>query len=217
MHEMKDVEKVADDLYLIKQPMRVGWFCGITVVLGTSRIGLVDTGFENTPVDYVFPLVQELGRRIEEIDSVVNTHQDGDHVWGNKVIKERTKAKIAIHELEAEAVETVDVKLRDGDLVELGDRTFRVIHTPGHRPGSICLYDPKNYTLITGDSVCGDRTDLIRMNEGIYISSLKKLLDLDVSVMVMSHPFKPPGKAVLTGNEPKEMIRASITIAEKLR
>lgn len=49
----------------------------------------------------------------------------------------------------AEAVETADVKLKDGDVVELGDRNFRVVHTPGHRPGSICLYDQKNYTLIT--------------------------------------------------------------------
>jgi len=112
---MKGVEKAADDLYFIKQPIREGWFCGATIILGTGRIGLVDTGFENTPVEYIFSLVEELGRRPEEIDYVVNTHRDGDHVLGNKVIKERTKANIAIHELEAEAVDTADIKLRDGD------------------------------------------------------------------------------------------------------
>jgi glyoxylase-like metal-dependent hydrolase (beta-lactamase superfamily II) len=216
MYETKSVEKVADDLYFVKQPIREGWFCGAIIILGTRRIGLVDTGFENTPVDYIFPLVQELGRSLEEIDYVVNTHRDGDHVLGNKVIKERTKANIAIHELEAEAVDTADIKLRDGDLVELGDRKLGVVHTPGHRPGSICLYDEKSYTLITGDSVCGDRTDLIRMDKEIYISSLKKLLDLDTRVMIMSHPFKPLGKSILVGNEAKEMIHASIDIAEKL-
>jgi glyoxylase-like metal-dependent hydrolase (beta-lactamase superfamily II) len=214
---MKDVEMVADDLYFVKQPIREGWFGGVLVVLGTDKIGLVDTGFENTPEDYIFPLIQELGRRPEGIDYVVNTHRDGDHVLGNKVIKEKTKAKIAIHELEAEAVETADVKLKDGDVVELGDRRFIVIHTPGHRPGNICLYDQKDRTLITGDSVCGDRTDLIRMDKKLYISSLKKLLDLDVRVLVMSHPFKPLGKIVLAGNETKEMIQASIAIAENLK
>jgi len=217
VYEMKGVQKVADDLYFVKQPIREGWFCGAIIISGTGRIGLVDTGFENTPVDYIFPLVDELGRRPEEIDYVVNTHRDGDHVLGNKVIKERTKANIAIHELEADAVDTADIKLRDGDLVELGDRTFEVIHTPGHRPGSICLYDEKSYTLITGDSVCGDRTDLIRMDKEIYISSLKKLLDLDTRVMIMSHPFKPLGKSILVGNEAKEMIHASIDIARKLK
>ena len=213
---MKSVEKVADDLYFVRQPIRGGWFCGAIIILGTGRIGLVDTGFENTPVDYIFPLVGELGRRPEEIDYVANTHRDGDHVLGNKVIKERTKADIAIHELEAEAVDTADIKLRDRDLVELGDRPFGVIHTPGHRPGSICLYDSRNYTLITGDSVCGDRTDLIRMDKEIYMSSLKKLPDLDTRVMIMSHPFKPLGNSILVGNEAKEMIHASIAIAEKL-
>jgi glyoxylase-like metal-dependent hydrolase (beta-lactamase superfamily II) len=213
---MIDYEKAANDLYFIKQHLREGWFFGVTVLLGARRIGLVDTGFENTPVDRIFPLIQELGRRPEEIDCVVNTHRDGDHVLGNKVTKERTKATIAIHELEAEAVETADMKLQDGDLVELGDRTFRVVHTPGHRPGSICLYDAKNCTLITGDSVCGDRTDLIRMDKEIYISSLKKLLDLDTKLLIMSHPFRPLGKSILGGNEPKEMMDASIAIAEEL-
>jgi glyoxylase-like metal-dependent hydrolase (beta-lactamase superfamily II) len=213
---MIDYEKAANDLYFIKQPLREGWFFGVTVVLGATRIGLVDTGFENTPVDRIFSLVQELGRRPEEIDYVVNTHRDGDHVLGNKVIKERTKATIAIHELEAEAVETADVKLQDGDRVELGDRAFTVIHTLGHRPGSICLYDVKNHTLITGDSVCGDRTDLIRMDKEIYISSLKKLLDLDTRLLIMSHPFKTLGKSILSRNGPKEMMDASIAIAEEL-
>ena len=137
-------------------------------------------------------------------------------VLGNKVTKERTKATIAIHELEAEAVETADIRLQDGDLVELGDRTYRVVHAPGHRPGSICVYDAKNCTLITGDSVCGDRTDLIRMDKDIYISSLKKLLDLDTRLLIMSHPFKPLGKSILSGNEPEEMVRESTAIAEKL-
>lgn len=212
---MKDVEKVADDLYLIKF-LGVKSICGVTLVLGASGIGLVDTGYENTPVDYIFPLVQELGREYEEINYVVNTHRDGDHVLGNKVIKEKTGALIAIHELEAEAVETADFTLKEGDVVELGDRKFKVVHIPGHRPGNICLYDEKKHILIAGDSVCGERKDLIRMDKAIYINSLKRLLDLDIRVMIMSHPFKPLGKSILVGNEPKDMILASIDIAEIL-
>lgn len=213
---MEDVERVADDIYFVKHPVRVGWLVGVSVILGTEKIGLVDTGFENTPVDHIFPLIRELGRKPEEINYVVNTHRDGDHILGNKTVKENTKAKIAIHELEAEAVETVDIELKHGDMVELGDRAFEVLHTPGHRPGSICLYDRRNQTLISGDSICGDRTELIRMDKEIYISSLQKLLNLDLRVLVMSHPFKPPRKSILTGNETKEMIKASIDIAEKL-
>jgi glyoxylase-like metal-dependent hydrolase (beta-lactamase superfamily II) len=214
---MLNVEKVANDIFFIKQPIREGWYFGVTLILGSDKIGLVDTGFENTPIEAIFPLIQELGRRPEEINYVVNTHRDGDHVLGNKVIHEKLGTKIAIHELEVEAVKTTNVELKDGDLVELGDREFKVIHTPGHRPGSICLYDQTNQVLITGDSVCGHRTDLIRMDEGIYINSLNKLLDLEIKVLIMSHPFKPPGKSILYGNEVNEMILASIEIAENLR
>lgn len=213
---MKHAEIVDDDLYFVKQATPTGSFVGVTISLGKNKIGLVDTGYENTPTEYIFPAIRELGRKPEEIDYVVNTHRDGDHVQGNKVIKEMTKAKIAIHELEAEAVETADIKLKDGDIVRLGDRKFRVVHAPGHRPGNICLYDESASILLTGDSVCGERTNLIRMNKEIYIESLKKLLNLNIRVLVMSHPFNPMGKCILTGKEPEEMIQASINIAEKL-
>ncbi len=213
---MSDVEQVAADLYLVKQPLRVGWFCTVAVVLGVHKIGLVDTGFENTPEDYIFPLFRQLGRRIEEIGYVVNTHRDRDHVLGNQVVKMRTGATIAIHELEADAIETADVTFTDGDEVVLGDRVFTVVHTPGHRPGSICLHDAVNSVLITGDSVCGDRTDLIRMEPALYIESLTKITALHSDTLIMSHPFQPLGKSVLTGAESDQMLKASITIAENL-
>jgi glyoxylase-like metal-dependent hydrolase (beta-lactamase superfamily II) len=217
MINMNSIQKVAEDLYLIEQPVRPGWFVGVVIVLGSESIGLVDTGFERTPKEYIFPALKNLEHKPEEITFVVNTHRDGDHILGNKVIKDATKAKIAVHELEAEAIETSDVNLKNEESVKLGNRDFKVVYTPGHRPGSICLYDQKNYTLITGDSVCGDRTDLIRMDKNIYIRSLKQLLDLNIEILVMSHPFKPLGKSVLNRKESKEMIQASIDIAKKLK
>jgi glyoxylase-like metal-dependent hydrolase (beta-lactamase superfamily II) len=211
---MVELTKVAEDLYFIPQPIREGWHCGVILVLGADAIGLVDTGFEHTPQERIFPALGQLGRRPDEIQYVINTHRDGDHVLGNQVIKAHTSAIIAIHELEADAVAVVDVRLREGDIVGLGTRQFQVIHTPGHRPGSICLYDRENTTLLTGDSVCGDRTDLIRMDPTIYMKSLKNLLSLDVHVLVMSHPFQPLGKSILHGTEAQDMIHASIDIAE---
>ena len=212
---MKNVERIADDLHFIKYIHREGTFVGITVVLGRRKIGLVDTGFEATIINHLFPFLREIGRNPEEVDFVVNTHRDGDHVQGNKIIKEKTKAKIAIHELDAEAVEAVDVKLKNGDYVELGDRKFEVIHTPGHTPGNICLYQRENKLLIVGDSLVGDRVNLIRMDKDIYINSIKRLLDLNVRLLIQSHPRKPLGKGILVGEEPREMMLASISLAEK--
>jgi glyoxylase-like metal-dependent hydrolase (beta-lactamase superfamily II) len=207
-------EKVTNDIFVARQEMRPSWTCNVVLVFGEDKIGVVDTGYENTPEDYVFPLIEEKGRRLDEVSIIVNTHRDGDHIMGNTVFKERTGAPIAIHELEMEAVPTADTKL--GDNVTLGDRVFKVIHTPGHRPGAVCLYDEESKTLLTGDSVCGTRENLIRMDKNIYIDSLKKLLELDVELMIMSHPFAPPGKDVLRGGEAKRMIEASIEVAVNL-
>jgi glyoxylase-like metal-dependent hydrolase (beta-lactamase superfamily II) len=214
VYKLENIESVADDLHVLKYVHREGTFVGITVVLGRRKIGLVDTGFEATIVDHLFPFLREKGRNPEEIDFVVNTHRDGDHVQGNQSIKAQTKAKIAIHELDAEAVDPVDVKLKNGDTVELGDRTFEVIHTPGHTPGSICLYQLAKKLLIVGDSLVGDRVNLIRMDTNVYLTSLNRLLDLDVRLLIQSHPRVPFTKAILTEDEPREAILANITLAE---
>jgi glyoxylase-like metal-dependent hydrolase (beta-lactamase superfamily II) len=213
---MMDIQKVTSDLYVIPFKIREGWTGSVLLVLGTTAMGLVDTGFEQTPVDRIFPMVKQLGREIGDIQYVVNTHRDRDHVEGNAMIQAHTPATIAIHELEASAVHHIDVTFHDNDVVELGDRRFRVIHTPGHRPGNICLYDPTAQLLITGDTVCGTRTNLIRMDPTIYIASLQKLSTLDIQQLIMSHPFQPLGKNVLQGTECYDMIRASIRIAETL-
>ena len=212
---MENVVEVFDDLFVVTQDMRPGWYCSVFVVFGENSIGIVDTGYENTPTDYVFPLLKAKGRSPDEVDLIVNTHRDGDHIRGNDVFKENTGALIVAHSLAAEAIPSMDKTMEDGDVLRLGDRQFKVIHTPGHRPGAVCLLDEDHKVMITGDSVCGEREDLIRMDKGIYIESLKKLLELDVEVMIMSHPFKPAGKNILRGEEIEEMIRASIGIAER--
>ncbi|MCW4049763.1 MAG: MBL fold metallo-hydrolase [Candidatus Bathyarchaeota archaeon] len=70
--------------------------------------------------------------------------------------------------------------LKDGDKVELGDRTLDVVHTPGHSPDSICLLDKKNKILWTGDSfypapiyVYAPTTNLDQ-----FIASFKKMTDM---------------------------------------
>ena len=57
---------------------------------------------------------------------------------------------------------------------------------------------------------------LIRTSKEEYISSMKKLLSLQIAILVLDHPYKPFSKAVLTGKEPKEMILKSIKAAEDI-
>jgi hypothetical protein len=55
------------------------------------------------------------------------------------------------------------------------------------------------------------------MDKHIYIESLQRLLGLDVETMIMSHPFDPMGKDILRGDEPRQMIEASIEIAQNIK
>lgn len=79
----------------------------------------------------------------------------------------------------------------DGDRIDLGDRTLVVMHTPGHTPDSICLYDERDSLLFTGDTVLTG-ANLAQFNEadiGTYAASTRRLADIadDVRLVVPHH------------------------------
>jgi len=213
---MEGILKIADDLYFVRHPVRPGWFCGITVVAGSEKLGLIDTGYENTPEEYLFPFLKELGRDVKEISLIYNTHGDGDHIEGNDVIKKAANATIVCHEQEADVIPSADETVTDGDSITLGDRVFTVVHCPGHRQGNTCLFDKSSSLLVTGDTIVGTRSELIRVGKEPYIASLKKIAALSPAAVLMSHPFDPAGKNFLKGKEIDEMIQASIKVAESI-
>jgi hydroxyacylglutathione hydrolase len=105
----------------------------------------------------------------EQIDTIILTHCHFDHTARVKEIASLCKAKVAIHKNDARGLveDTLslsihfgarspgiapDIILDDGDI--LGELT--VIHTPGHTPGSICLFSDRDHILISGDTVFSD-------------------------------------------------------------
>lgn len=85
----------------------------------------------------------------------------------------------------AEATQTV----RDGDRIDLGDRSFEVIHLPGHSPGSIGLWEEQTGILFSGDAVYdGALIDTMPDSDiNAYIASMKRLADLPVSLVHAGH------------------------------
>jgi glyoxylase-like metal-dependent hydrolase (beta-lactamase superfamily II) len=79
--------------------------------------------------------------------------------------------------------------LDDGDLVDLGDRRFRVIHTPGHSPGGIALFEEATGVLIAGDILYDGPlvTDTFHSDLGDYARTLRAIRDLPVSVVHGGH------------------------------
>jgi glyoxylase-like metal-dependent hydrolase (beta-lactamase superfamily II) len=76
--------------------------------------------------------------------------------------------------------------LADGDAVDLGDRAFTVLHTPGHTAGSICLWDPEKGILLSGDAMYVD-AKLGWEDPVAFAASLRRLHDLDVRVVHSGH------------------------------
>jgi glyoxylase-like metal-dependent hydrolase (beta-lactamase superfamily II) len=79
--------------------------------------------------------------------------------------------------------------LDEGDVIDLGDVAYQVLHVPGHSPGSIALWDAKSRTVFSGDSVYdGDLLDaLYHSDPTTYRQTLERLRDLDAEVFHGGH------------------------------
>ena len=107
------------------------------------------------PADEHDTLLAEAESKGLTIKYIVNTHSHIDHVMGNKEMVRRTGAKIVIHEADApgladtpqnlldmfgaEPSPPADILVSDGDVIKVGNIGLKVIHTPGHTPGGMCL------------------------------------------------------------------------------
>ncbi len=116
-----------------------------------------------------------------KIKYIVNTHGHPDHTGGNKIFRKATDAPLLIHEYDAHMLKGpfADRVLRDGDSVQVGEIVLRVLHTPGHSPGSICLVG--NDVVLTGDTLFAGsigRYDLPGGSLKEIKKSLKKLMIL---------------------------------------
>lgn len=79
--------------------------------------------------------------------------------------------------------------LEDGDIIDLGDRHFEVIHTPGHSPGGIALYEAATQILFSGDIVYDGPLieDTYHANAADYVRSMERLLELDIRTIHGGH------------------------------
>lgn len=93
------------------------------------------------------------------VKAIVCTHAHDDHVRVAPELRVRTMAPILLHPADkplwelTHADELWDVDLSDGLEITVGGTTLRVLHTPGHAPGAVCLYAPDLGCVFTGDTL----------------------------------------------------------------
>jgi glyoxylase-like metal-dependent hydrolase (beta-lactamase superfamily II) len=154
---------------------------------------MVDTGCYYT-VEELVAALQGL-----HVHTIVNTHSHEDHVGANAAIQAEFGAKVQVHPLALPVLASPrELKLLPyqkvmwgrpapslgsaiGDFVETDHHRFRVILTPGHGLDHICLYEPNEGWLFTGDAYVGGKDRALRKGHDIWsiIASLRKLAELD--------------------------------------
>ena len=172
--------------------------CYVVSCEESKEASVIDPGLESEKE--AEPILDYIKQNGFHIQYIINTHGHPDHISGNAVIKEATGASILIHE-NSKGHANADQKLRDGDVIHVGNFKLVVLHTPGHTKSGICLLGDN--VVFTGDTLFAGsigRTDFPGGSFQDLIQSIKtKLLPLPDSFKVY------PGHESFTtiGNEKK--------------
>jgi len=144
------------------------------------------------------------------IDILILTHSHFDHSAMARDIQKKTGCEVWMSSQEAEFFQdkradasaakyfdfpvdldfTIDKRLEDGDIIDLGTTKLRAIVTPGHTPGGLCLYESQSKALFSGDTVFASgfgRYDLLGGDIEALRSSIKRLAELDVAELYPGH------------------------------
>ncbi|MGB7992536.1 MBL fold metallo-hydrolase [Methanoregula sp.] len=195
---------------------------GNCFIIVRDDLTIIDTGMPKNSAKIVTYIQDILKREPSEIKTIVLTHFHIDHVGDAFDLKELSGAKVAIHEADADYVAgkktqpappggmgiimkvlmplffrskpvNPDVQLKDGDTVA----GLTCIHTPGHTPGSICLFDPASKILFVGDLLRFNgikiETGPFSLDAGKLQQSINKIAAIDFDIMLSGHgiPLRP--------------------------
>lgn len=201
-------ERMSDEITLISEPFIKAFYrCNIWHVRGRNRDMLIDTGMGVLSLREWVPIVTE--RELTAVAS--HTHFDhigSHHEFEDRVVHAAEAdilARPGNRETLADPYVTDDIfdrlppapyhsttysvkaapatrHVENGDVIDLGDRVFEVIHTPGHSPGGIALWEADSGILFSGDIVYDGPLieDTYHANARDYITSMKRLYDLPV-------------------------------------
>ena len=206
--------KILDDLHAFLWLNPTANNCNAYFIDGERRI-LVDPGHYHL-FSHVRDNLSGLSLSPREIDIVIITHGHPDHMEAVRAFVD-TIALIAIPATEMDFIKSVahhhgealgitdfepHILLHEGEL-NVGNVNFQVIQTPGHSPGSICLYWPDRKVLFTGDVVFNQgigRADLPGGNGQELKESIKMISRLDVEYLLPGHGDIVSGREAVKTN-----------------
>ena len=184
----------------------IGVNCYIVQDEETKETMVIDPGGS---VNKITDMLDALQAKVKYI---LLTHCHGDHIGGVNELKSKTGGTVLIHRFDEKGlndpeisltshigIQRIDIedksRLNEGDLIHVGNLEFKIIHTPGHTVGSICIYCEEEKMLFSGDTMfkgSWGRTDLPTSNfEDIINSITNKLMILPEDVIVYPGHGRP--------------------------
>jgi glyoxylase-like metal-dependent hydrolase (beta-lactamase superfamily II) len=194
----------------------------VYLLIDGEELTIVDTGMPNN-AEKILSYVRKINWQPSSISKILLTHCHIDHAGSAYELKRITNAKVSVHQEDADfvsgkksmpvprgamsiALKVVspffkfrpvepDITLKENDKVG----GLVVVHTPGHTPGSISLYDPVRRVLFVGDTVrfvdekISGPPERGTLDMQQAIKSIEKISQLDFDVMLSGHgePLKP--------------------------
>jgi hydroxyacylglutathione hydrolase len=192
---------------MVVKQYEVGNFAVFCYLVGDEE---AKEGLFIDPADDADRLISDAKSHGLNIKYIVNTHSHVDHIMGNAEMAKKTGAKLIIHEEDAKSLTrtqsdllamfrakpspSADIEVKDGDIIQVGKVALKVLHTPGHSPGGMCLY--MDGMVFTGDSLfvgSVGRTDFPGSSWNVLEASIRtKLFTLPGDTVVYpGHNYGP--------------------------
>ena len=191
-----------------------GYDCNVYIIESDGNSLLIDSGLGDKQIYGVgletnsLPLLRKMIKE-KNINQVLLTHGHIDHVGGIMALQSDFNFEIITSDIEAKflvqgkdsyidpilgsSCDPVKISktVKENDTIKIGKFIFKVLLTPGHTAGSICLWDEAQNILISGDTVFPQgsfgRTDLPSGNSNQLILSLERLAKLKINVLLPGH------------------------------
>ncbi len=208
--------KLTDDIYVYEWTNYFDNNCN-SFYIGGEVNALIDPGLTRYLPDLLNQMAAD-GVKKDNIRYVINTHSHPDHFQGSELFDPET-VKIALHAKELEFLRgvgselyglfgitvpqmNINLPLEEGNIA-LGEEIFKIILAPGHSPGSIGLYWPKQKALFCGDVIFQQnvgRTDFPGGNGNLLKKSIITLSQLDLEYLFPGHMGMVTGKEDIQDN-----------------
>jgi len=215
------VIEIIAGVYLLSGFLGAGvWGANVYLLVDDGDLTLVDTGFFGR-ADRILEQIKELGYSPADVKRIIITHHHADHTGSLAELKRITQAEVIAHPADAPYIDgslpqpgpagpqwwskllaplswlwstepvKVDTLVNDGDKLPIMGG-IKILHTPGHTPGSICLYLESKKLLIAGD-LLANRFGLRLPSRGFTVDtvkeaqSIKRVAGLDFDIICFGH------------------------------